>query len=155
MSEQEYEDLWHYSERFTRDRLQRSELVTMAWKEAERLGCRSTPGLMKSFMHFRAKELQNRSAFPAHEMGKSTRDFWNRNDRVPSLEEFLLPMRITPLDFAIANDFMGALTAAEKVFLDDLSAGYSLKEIRKRQRIGDSMLDSLRKLIEKKAERYL
>ena len=33
MSEQQYEELWHYSEQFTRDPLQRSELVTMAWKE--------------------------------------------------------------------------------------------------------------------------
>lgn len=33
MSEQEYEDLWHYSERFARDLLERSELLTMAWKE--------------------------------------------------------------------------------------------------------------------------
>ena len=82
MSEQEYEDLWHYSERFTRDKLQRSELVTMAWKEGERLGNRSTPGLMKSFMHFRDKGLYNRSAFPAKEMGKSTRDAWNRRERV-------------------------------------------------------------------------
>jgi len=38
MSEQEYDDLWHYSEQFTRDKLQRSELVTMAWKEGQRLG---------------------------------------------------------------------------------------------------------------------
>jgi hypothetical protein len=30
MSEQEYNDLWHYSEQFTRDPVQRSELVTMA-----------------------------------------------------------------------------------------------------------------------------
>jgi hypothetical protein len=48
MSNQEYDELWHYSEQFSRDPLQRSELVTMAWKEGERLGDRSTPGLMKS-----------------------------------------------------------------------------------------------------------
>ncbi len=64
MSEQEYENLWHYTEQFTRDPLQRSELLTMAWKEGERLGERSTPGLMKAMMHFRSKELNKRSAFP-------------------------------------------------------------------------------------------
>jgi hypothetical protein len=62
MSEQEYTDLFHYSEQFTRDPIQRSELVTMAWKEGERLGKRSTPGLMKSFMHYRSKELNKRRA---------------------------------------------------------------------------------------------
>ena len=57
MSDQEYEDLWHYSEQFSRDKLQRSELVTMVWKEGQRLGSRCTNGLMKSMMHFRSKEL--------------------------------------------------------------------------------------------------
>ena len=38
MSEQEYEELWHYSEQFTKDKLQRSELVTMAWQAGEKLG---------------------------------------------------------------------------------------------------------------------
>jgi hypothetical protein len=70
MSEQEYEDLWHYSEQFTRDKLQRLELVTMAWKEGQRLGKRCTNGLMKSMMHFRSKELNKRSAFPTDEVGK-------------------------------------------------------------------------------------
>ena len=58
MSEQEYDDLWHYSEQFTRDPLQRSELLTMAWKEGERLGTRCTPGLMKSMMHFRKQRIE-------------------------------------------------------------------------------------------------
>ncbi len=68
MGDQEYDVLWHYSEQFTRDKLQRSELVTMAWKEGERLGDRCTPSLMKSMMHFRSKELNKRSAFPVREI---------------------------------------------------------------------------------------
>ena len=100
MSEQEYSELWHYSEQFTRDRLQRSELVTMAWKEGQRLGSRCTQGLMKSMMHFRSKELGRRSAFPAKEMGKRTLDAWNHDrvyiDRPMTLGEFQLPMKITP-----------------------------------------------------------
>jgi hypothetical protein len=138
MSEQEYSELWHYSEQFTRDKLQRSELVTMAWKEGERLGNRSTLGLMKSMMHFRSKELDRRSAFPAKDMGKRTLDAWNHDrvyidrsvksdaDPIP-LAEFLLPMKITPLDYAITNDFLSALTADERSLLDGLTAGYSTK----------------------------
>ena len=140
MSEQEYDDLWHYSEQFTRDKLLRSELVTMAYVQGKRMGERCTPGLMKSVMHFRSKELNKRSAFPAKEMGKRTLDAWN-HDRVyidrtvpgdgcsTSLADFLLPMRITPLDFAMAEDFMGSLTFEERKFLDGLTAGYSMKEI--------------------------
>jgi hypothetical protein len=145
MSEQEYEDLWHYSEQFTRDKLQRSELVTMAWKEGERLGNRSTLGLMKSVMHFRAKELDRRSAFPAKDVGKRTLDAWNHErvyidrpvksdaDPIP-LAEFLLPMKITPLDYAITNDFLSSLTDDERLLLDGLTAGYSTKETSKHTR---------------------
>jgi hypothetical protein len=166
MSEQEYDDLWHYSEQFTRDPLQRSELVTMAWKEGVRLGNRSTLGLQKSVMHFRAKELNRRSAFPAKEMGKRTLDAWN-HDRVyvdravpgdgctTSLAEFLLPMRITPLDFTIANEFMASLTEEERTFLDELTAGYSMKEISQRNHIQYSRLPSLRTSLQEKAVAYL
>jgi hypothetical protein len=145
MSEQEYDDLWHYSEQFTRDKLQRSELLLMAWKEGERLGNHRTMGLMKSMMLFRSKELDRRSAFPAKEVGKRTLDAWNHErvyiDRPVkqgedpiSLAEFLLPVRITPLDFTITNDFLSSLTDDERLFLDDLSAGYSMKDISKHTR---------------------
>ena len=166
MSEQEYRELWFYSERFSRDPLQRSELLTMAWKESERLGQRSTLGLQKSMMHFRSKELNKRSAFPAREMGKRKLDAWNHErvytDRpVPgdgcttSLAEFLLPMKITPLDFTIANDFMSSLTEEERIFLNDLSAGYSMKEISQRNHIQYSRLPSLRTSLQEKAISYL
>ena len=145
MSDQEYEDLWHYSEQFTRDKLQRSELVTMAFMQEKKLGDRCTIGLMKSMMHFRSKELNRRSAFPARDMGKRTLAAWN-HDRVyidrpvkqdadpMSLAEFLLPVKINPLDYAITNDFLSALTDEERLFLDDLTAGYSMKEISKHTR---------------------
>ena len=155
MSEQEYEDLWHYSEQFTRDRLQRSELVTMAWKEGQRLGSRCTQGLMKSMMHFRSKELGRRSAFPAKEMGKRTLDAWNHDrvyiDRPMTLAEFLLPMKITPLDFTITNDFLSSLTDDERLFLDDITAGYSMKDISKHTR----NIPALRQSLQQKAVTYL
>ena len=158
MSEQEYDDLWHYSEQFTRDKLQRSELVTMAWKEGQRLGKRCTPGLMKSMMHFRSKELDRRSAFHAKEVGKRTLDAWNhervyidrpvKQDADPiSLAEFLLPVKITPLDFTITNDFLSSLTDDERLFLDDLIAGYSMKDISKHTR----NIPSLRQSLQQKA----
>jgi hypothetical protein len=162
MSEQEYDDLWHYSEQFTRDKLQRSELVTMAWKEGQRLGKRCTPGLMKSMMHFRSKELDRRSAFPAKEVGKRTLDAWNhervyidrpvKQDADPiSLAEFLLPVKITPLDFTITNNFLESLTDDERSFLDDLSAGYSMKDISKHTR----NIPALRQSLQQKAVAYL
>ena len=162
MSEQEYEDLWHYSEQFSRDKLQKSELVTMAWKEGQRLGTRCTPGLMKSMMHFRAKELNRRSAFPAKEVGKRTLDAWNHErvyvDKpipgdgcVTSLAEFLLPVRITPLDFTITNNFLESLTDDERLFLDDLSAGYSMKDIAKHT----CNIPALRQSLQQKAVAYL
>ncbi len=43
-----YDDLWHYSERFTRDKLQRSELLTMAYVQGLKMGAKGTPKLMKS-----------------------------------------------------------------------------------------------------------
>ena len=64
-------------------------------------------------------------------------------------------MRTTSLDFAIANDFIGALSVAEKMFLDDLTAGYSLKDISKRQSISTSNLQFLRQSVQRKAVAYL
>jgi hypothetical protein len=57
MTQQMYGDLWHYSEQFSHTPLQRSELLTMEWKEGEKFGRRCTHGLMKSRMPFRSKGL--------------------------------------------------------------------------------------------------
>jgi hypothetical protein len=155
MTQLMYDNLWHYSEQFTRDKLQRSELVTMAWKEGQRLGERCTTGLMKSMMHFRSKELDRRSAFPAKDMGKRTLDAWNHErvyiDRPLTLGEFLLPVKITPLDFTITNNFLESLTDDERLFLDDLTAGYSMKDISKHTR----NIPSLRQSLQQKAVAYL
>ena len=162
MSEQEYSELFHYSEKFTRDPLQRSELVTMAWKEGLRLGKRRTIGLLKSLMHFRSRELNKRSAFPLDEVGKRKKDAWNhdrvyidrpvKQDADPiSLAEFLLPVKITPLDFTITNNFLESLTDDERLFLDDITAGYSMKDISKHTR----NIPSLRQSLQQKAVAYL
>jgi hypothetical protein len=159
MSEKEYFELWHYSEQFTRDRLQRSELVTMAWKEGQQLGNRRTIGLMKSMMHFRSKELDRRSAFPAKDVGKRTLDAWNHErvyiDRPMPLGEFQLPVKINPLDYVITNDFLNSLSDSEMSILNDLSAGYNMKEISQRNSIDKSRLTSLRQSLQHKAVAYL
>jgi hypothetical protein len=167
MSEQEYENLWHYSEQFCRDPIQRSELLTMAYVQGKKkMGEECPIGLMKSVMHYRSKELNKRSAFPLDEVGKKKRDAWN-HDRVyvdrplpgdeknGSLADFLLPMKTTPLDFTIANDFMESLTGDERLFLDDLTAGYKLKEIAARNNFEYPRLKSLRTSIQEKAVAYL
>jgi hypothetical protein len=126
----------------------------MAFMQEKKLGDRCTIGLMKSMMHFRSKELDRRSAFPAKDMGKRTLDAWNHErvyiDKpipgdgcVTSLAEFLLPVRITPLDFTITNNFLESLTDDERLFLDDLSAGYSMKDISKHTRNIPSLRQSL------------
>ena len=117
MSEHQYQEFWHYSEQFTKDKSQRSGPFTMAWKQGGGMGSRRSLGLMKSVMHFRAKELKKRSAFPADKVGRSATDAWNQ-ERVyverkvysdgltTTLADFLLPMKITLPDYCIANDFM-------------------------------------------------
>lgn len=165
MSNQEYDELWHYSEQFTRDPLQRSELVTMAYVQGKRMGAKCTFGLQKSVMHFRSKELNRRSAFPAKEMGKRTLDAWNRPERVyldrpvpmsnGIVADFLLSEKATPYDHTVVNDFIGALTTEEQDILDDLNAGFKRKEICQRQSITNIRLISLHKSIQDKAVAYL
>jgi hypothetical protein len=70
---------------------------------------------------------------------------------VTSLAEFLLPVKITPLDFTITNNFLESLTDDERLFLDDLSAGYSMKDISKHTR----NIPALRQSLQQKAVAYL
>jgi hypothetical protein len=163
MSELEYDDLWHYSEQFTRDKLQRSELVTMAWKEGEKLGPRCNMKLMRSAMHFRARELNKRSAFPVADVGKRKNDVWNHErvyldtpvDQGSTLADFLLRFNVTPLNYTITNEFLESLSEKETNILNDLSAGYSHEEIRKRRQLNNPQFQSHRQAIQRKAVAYL
>ncbi len=163
MDTQTYETLWHYSEQFTRDKLQRSELVTMSWKQGLKLGERCNVNLMQSVMQFRAKELKIRSAFPSDEMGKSQRNIWNRGGKVeidrPHHDkdgdnmsgEYLIPYKVTPLDHTIVVDFIDHLTENERTLLENIYAGFSLQDIRKRMKLTYEKLKSLRRSLESKA----
>jgi hypothetical protein len=135
-----YDDLWHYSERFTRDKLQRSELQTMAYVQGLKMGDKCSPKLMKSVMHFRSKELNKRSAFDGKEMGKNQIDAWNKDkvfidrpavkgEEGQTLGDLLLRSKSTPLDYTITNDFLATLSPKEAGILEDISAGYTHKEI--------------------------
>ncbi len=162
MTQQLYDNLWHYSEQFSRDPLQRSELITMAWKEGERLGDRSSPGLLKSYMHFRSRELNKRSAFPAKEVGKRIVDAYNRPHRLHleqplsrTVEDGVLSTYITPLDYVITNDFLNSLNEEERIILEGLSAGYTAKEIAQCNSLTLTHLKALRSNLASKAVEYL
>ena len=166
MTQSLYDQLWHYTEQFTRDKLQRSELLTMAYLQEKKLGDRCTPGLMKSMMHFRSKELNRRSAFPAREMGKRQLDAWNRPERVyldrprskddaHSIGDVVLNTKTTPLDYTITNEFLSSLSDKESALLGDLAAGYKQNEICKRQHITYPQLQSLQTALQEKAVEYL
>jgi hypothetical protein len=164
MSETEYQDLWHYSERFTRDPLERSELITMAWKEGEKLGERCNLKLMKSAMHFRSRELYKRSAFPCKEVGKSEPDAWSKElvylDRpyansgnTASVQ--ILRTATTPLDHTISSMFIEGLTDDERMLLNALAFGYSLKEVPRENRMSITRINSIRRSLQGKAADHL
>ena len=166
MTQALYENLYHYTEQFSRDPLQRSELLTMAYVQGRRMGDRCTLGLMKSVMHYRAKELNIRSAFPADEMGKSQKDAWNKPERVyldkprvkgeeQTIGDVVLNTYTTPLDFAITNDFLNNLSEQEQTILEDLTAGYTQKEIAIRHHMTTAHLKTIRDDLETKAGVYL
>ena len=164
MSDQEYDELWHYSERFTRDPLQKSELITMAWKEGEKLGDRCNVKLMKSAMHFRSRELNKRSAFPRKEVGKSGIDAWSKElvyvDRPyansgNTASDQILRTATTPLDHTIASLFLGDLTDDERMLLDALAFGYSMKEVSCQISIPIACINSIRRSLREKAVEHL
>jgi hypothetical protein len=164
MSDQEYDDLWHYSEQFTRDPLERSELITMAWKEGEKLGEKCNMKLMRSAMHFRSKELNKRSAFPCKVVGKSGIDAWSKElvyiDRPyansgNTASDQILRTATTPFDHTISSMFLDDLTGDERMVLDALAFGYSLKEISCRNAIPISSINSIRRSLQLKAVDHL
>ena len=164
MSEQEYDDLWHYSERFTRDPLERSELITMAWKEGEKLGDRCNLKLMKSAMHFRSKELNKRSAFPCKEVGERAIDVWSKElvyvDRPyansgNTASDQILKTTTTPLNHTIASMFVEDLTDDERMLLDALASGCALKEVSCRNAMSIPCVNSIRRSLQAKAVDHL
>jgi hypothetical protein len=165
LTQQIYDTLWHYSEQFTRDSLQRSELITMCWKEGQRLGDRCSTKLMQSLMHFRSKELKIRSAFPADEVGKSQRDAWN-HDRISinqpyagepdcTLEDTLVSYGQSPLNICIVNDFFDSCTDSERTLAEAKLAGYSDVECLQLMGLQRPQFERLKLSVREKAVEYL
>jgi hypothetical protein len=165
MTQQIYDTLWHYSEQFTRDSLQRSELITMAWREGQRLGNRCSTKLMQSLMHFRSKELKIRSAFPADEVGKSIRDAFN-HDRISlsqpylgepdcTLEETLVSYGQSPLNICIMHQFFDACNESERALAEAKLAGYSDVECLKLMGLQRPQFERLKLAVREKAVEYL
>ena len=164
MTKSVYDTLWHYSEQFTRDSLQRSESITMAWKEGQRLGNRCSTKLMQSLMHFRSKELKKRSAFPADEVGKSQRDALN-HDRISINQPYAgepectladtLSSYTSPLDLCIVNDFFESCNDLEKQVVDAKVAGYSDAECLQLMGLQRPQFERLKLAVREKAVEYL
>ena len=117
-------------------------------------------------MHFRSRELNKRSAFPAADVGKRKNDVWNhervyldapatKDEPGSSLGDYLLRFNVTPLDFTITNEFLESLSEKETNILDDLSAGYTHQEIRTRRHFNTPQFQSLRQSLQHKAVAHL
>ncbi len=72
-----------------------------------------------------------------------------------TLAEFLLLVKITPLDFTITNDSLSSLSDSEMNIMNDLAAGYNLKEISSRNAITQSRIPAIRQSLQDKAVAYL
>ena len=106
-------------------------------------------------MHFRSKELNVRSAFPAKEVGNRIIYAFNRpgrkyldqpksNDNTQTVGDIVLNKYTTLVDFAITNDFLSSLNEQEKNILNDLSAGFTAKEIAQRHHVTPARLKPIR-----------
>jgi FixJ family two-component response regulator len=99
-------------------------------------------------------------------MGKSQKDAWNKPERVyldkprvkgedQTIGDVVLNTYTTPLDYAITNDFLNSLSVHERMILEDLSAGYTAKEIAQRHHVTQARLKTLRHDLAAKAVAYL
>ena len=115
MSPFPYDQLWHYSEKFSRDPDLRQDLVLMAFQQDKRFGERSEIRLLKHYMKYRAKEVHNRNSLGKAIGGKSKRDMW-RMERLsihkPLPEGSLFPIvdmlpsaTFDPFGITVVNEF--------------------------------------------------
>lgn len=115
-------------------------------------------------MPFRSKELNKRSSFPCKEAGKSGIDAWSKEleyvDRPyansgKTATEQILRTATTPLDHTISSMFLQELTSDERMVLDALASGYSLKDVPSRNAVSTSYLNSIRRSLREKAVDHL
>ncbi len=99
-------------------------------------------------------------------MGKNQIDAWNKDkvyaDRPTvkgeegmTLSDMFFQTKSTPLDFVITNDFLDSLSPKEASILEDISAGYKIREICERHSITVPLFNNIRKAVQEKAVDYL
>ena len=133
-----YDQLWHYSEKFTRDTDLRQDLVLMAFQQDKRFGEKSEIRLLKHYMKLRAKEVHNRNSLGKQVGGKSKKDIF-RCERLsihkPLPEGSLFPIAdmlpsaaFDPFGITVMNEFSDALPELEGRVAEQLIAGYTRRE---------------------------
>jgi hypothetical protein len=160
-----YEQLWHYSEKFTRDADLRQDLVLLAWQQDKRFGEKSEIRLLKHFMKYRAKEITSRNSLGKSVGSKSKRDVW-RHDRVSiskrlmdgsafTLADTLSSVGYDPLGTCIVNEFEDALLEREADVAEQMVSGYNDSEAAKTLRLLINEYRLLKNQVREKAMEYL
>jgi hypothetical protein len=135
MTNKEFQTLRRHAMKFARDPDDRDELVLLAWRESQRLGERSTIGLLVNHMRLLGKERKH-SFLGAIMSGKSARDAMNRGVRSlsePIAEGFTLADQVgtesyNPHGMLLVKEFETSLTEAEEEVAGEIVAGYTERE---------------------------
>jgi hypothetical protein len=160
-----YQELWHYSEKFTRNPDHRQDLVLMAWQQDKRFGEKSEIRLLKNFMKYRAREISSRNSLGKEVGGKSKRDVYS-HDRVSIFKkvagdnQFTLADTLTsfardPLSMCIVNEFQDALHGNEVLVAEQIVAGFTDKEASVKLRLPIGDYRRLKFAVQEKAMEYL
>jgi len=164
MSPQEYYTLKRYAMKMSSDVDDQDELVLLAWQESLRLGKRATMPLLVNFMKLRARSC-DRSIVGAELGGKSKMDVWDQNpvslskpvdkDEKDTLGDFLRSPYFSPFDTTVTNQFVESMDGQLRAVLGDLNAGFTHREILRRQKLTPHEFYRLREVLKEKATEYL
>jgi hypothetical protein len=159
-----YQELYHYTEKFTRDPDLRQDLVLLAWKESGKAAKNSDIRLLKNYIKLRSKEIHTRSPLGVDISGKSLIDAWN-HDRVSitkpvgrrgfTLESTLAQYSTNPFGMCVVNTFEESLTDVERHVAEQMVAGYTQREAVARLGISQKMFADVRHAVREKALEYL
>jgi hypothetical protein len=165
MSPFPYDQLWHYSEKFSRDPDLRQDLVLMAYQQDKRFGDRSEIRLLKHYMKLRAKEVHKRNSLGKQIGGKSKKDIY-RCERLsihkPLPEGSMSPIAdmlscaaFDPLGLTVVNQFDEALSHDEQTVCNGMIAGYPVIDVKAKLRIHGLRYQELKAAVREKALEYL
>ena len=165
MSPFPYDQLWHYSEKFTRDQDLRQDLVLMAFEQDKRFGDRSEIRLLKHYMKLRSREITSRNSLGKDIGGKSKRDAYSR-ERVSifkpiaggnhfCLAETLTCVDRNPFSSTVVNQFGEALPELESRVAEQMISGYTQRETLQNLGITMDVLRDARSAVRERALEYL